>query len=214
MKSSITLCLMLILTISGGCGSSSSDNTEIAKAPQSVSTVNSDEAKINEAVSKIINDATTKYASLDYAFNEDLLKILDQFAGYYAATPENRKAVKLERQLPKLDESEEIQHFEESIKRWEKKNARSLRSEVDRLKSLLAKRNTADKQSQVEFNKQFSAAFDDFVKIEVDELRERRNRWIHDKARPVIEELKATSSAAAGKVEATLNAPPYNLPAD
>lgn len=214
MKSSITLCLMLILTISGGCGSSSSDNTEIAKEPQSVSTVNSDEAKINEAVSKIINDATTKYASLDYAFNEDLLKILDQFAGYYAATPENRKAVKLERQLPKLDESEEIQHFEESIKRWEKKNARSLRSEVDRLKSLLAKRNTADKQSQVEFNKQFSAAFDDFVKIEVDELRERRNRWIHDKARPVIEELKATSSAAAGKVEATLNAPPYNLPAD
>lgn len=214
MKSSITLCLMLILTISGGCGSSSSDNTEIAKEPQSVSTVNSDEAKINEAVSKIINDATTKYASLDYAFNEDLLKILDQFAGYYAATPENRKAVKLERQLPKLDESEEIQHFEESIKRWEKKNARSLRSEVDRLKSLLAKRNTADKKSQVEFNKQFSAAFDDFVKIEVDELRERRNRWIHDKARPVIEELKATSSAAAGKVEATLNAPPYNLPAD
>lgn len=87
-----------------------------------------------------------------------------------------------------------------------------MRSEVDRLKTLLAKRNTADKQSQVEFNKEFSTAFDDFVKIEVDELRERRNRWIHDKARPVIDELKAKNAAAADKIQATLNAPPYNLP--
>jgi hypothetical protein len=63
------------------------------------------------------------------------------------------------------------------------------------------------------FNREFSTAFDDFVKIEVDELRERRNRWIHDKAKPVIEELKSKNSAAAASIESTLNNPPYQLPA-
>lgn len=212
MKSVIILCLMSVVMIAGGCGSGSSDNASTAATAQSAAPASGDETKINEAVSKIINDATTRFSSLDYAFNEDLLKILDQFANYYASTPENRKSIKLERQLPKLDQLEELSHFEESIIRWEKKSGKSMRSEVDRMKSLLAKRNTADKQSQVEFNKEFSAAFDDFVKIEVDELRERRNRWIHDKAKPAIDELKATNSTAAGKIQATLNAPPYNLP--
>lgn len=119
MKLLIAICLLSIVMISG-CGSGSPDNTNTAAPAQTATSVSEDEAKINEAVSRIINDATTRFATLDYAFNEDLLKILDQFAAYYAATPDNRKSIKLERQLPKLDEPEELGHFEESIKRWEK----------------------------------------------------------------------------------------------
>ncbi|MFM7127956.1 MAG: hypothetical protein ACKO0V_01200, partial [bacterium] len=126
MKSVIILCLMSVVMIAGGCGSGSSDNASTAATAQSAAPASGDETKINEAVSKIINDATTRFSSLDYAFNEDLLKILDQFANYYAATPENRKSIKLERQLPKLDQLEELSHFEESIIRWEKKSGKSM----------------------------------------------------------------------------------------
>jgi hypothetical protein len=213
MRSRISISLTVIFIGLSGCNSSNSDNKpvagETANTPQAAPEV----ASSNEALSKIINEATTRFSTLDYDFNEDLLKIMDDFARYFATNSDARKALKFERQLPKLDEAEEISHFQESVKRWETKTGKTLRAEVDRIKKLLEARDAKNKESLANFNREFSTAFDDFVKIEVDELRERRNRWIHDKAKPVIEELKSKNSAAAASIESTLNNPPYQLPA-
>lgn len=211
MRSVFTVIVGLALMAGQGCGPASNDNTATAETGTSAQ-VSPEMAKINEQVSKIINDATSQFASLDYEFNEDLLKILDTLSAYFESKPEARASLKLDRYLPSIDQADESAHFAESIKRWETKSGKNMRAEVNRLKAILAKRDVQEKQSLVNFNKEFSSTFDDFVKIEVDELRERRNRLIHEKARPLLESLRAKDAAAATKIETTLNSPPYNLP--
>jgi hypothetical protein len=43
-------------------------------------------------------------------------------------------------------------------------------------------------------------------------MRERRNRVIHQAAKPLLDKYRATVPDLVKQDEATLNAPPYNLP--
>lgn len=194
-----------------GCGQGESpvdspaNNNGAAKPKSEVVT------KAEADVSKIINDATNRFASLDYAFNEDLLEILDGMEKYFSADSEKRKSLKVTRHLPQLEEAEELDHFRETISRWESKTGKKLRTVIDQLKTALGNRDVQSKESKTEFNKKFSEAFDDIVKIEIEELRERRNRWIHDRTRLVIEELQKSDASEASRMQNVLDTPPYNL---
>ena len=63
-----------------------------------------------------------------------------------------------------------------------------------------------------EFQKKFSQTFDDFIALEVVELRERRNRAIHDEAEAILAPHREKNPEAVRRIERILNTPPYNLP--
>ena len=85
---------------------------------------------------------TEHFRPLEYEYNEDLLKILDQFDDHQKARPRARP-----RAMPKLDEEEEVAHLRETIRRWEAKSGKSLRAEVDKLKAAVAARSRARPRS-------------------------------------------------------------------
>ena len=62
-----------------------------------------------------------------------------------------------------------------------------------------------------EFQQHFSAAFDDLIPIEVAEIRERRNRYLHEQAKPLFDSHREKDPAAVREFENILNQPPYNL---
>ena len=70
----------------------------------------------------------------------------------------------------------------------------------------------AGKASHPEFQRKFSQTFDDFIAIEVAELRERRNRAIHAEAETILAPYRAKNPEAVRRIERLLNTPPYNLP--
>jgi|GEM_PF-5962255 len=195
-----------------GCGRTDTpiaDNPAASAAPRSP-----DASKADEDLSRIINEASTRFTSLDYAFNEDLLRIVDETEAYLAAAPDARKSMKAPRHLPKLDEQEELDHFRSTTTNWEAKTGKKLRAEIDRTKAAVASRAANDKEAAIAFNKDFSATFDEFIKVEVNDLRERRNRWIHDRAAPLIEEIKSKSPAEAERLRKILDTPPYDIPSE
>lgn len=211
LRTSAVLCGIAGLCLSG-CGQTEApgpDDAAANAAPGSPVT-----SKADEDLSRIINEATTRFTSLDYAFNEDLLRIVDETEAYLAAAPEARKSMKVPRHLSKLDEQEELDHFRSTITNWEAKTGKKLRAEIDRTKAAVAKRAANDKEAAIAFNKDFSATFDEFIKVEVNDLRERRNRWIHDRAAPLIEEIKSKTPAEADRLRKILDTPPYDLPSD
>ena len=131
------------------------------------------ESKTNE----IINKITLKYTGLRYEYSEGLLKMLDQIESTLSGKAEGDPP----RFLSQLDPEEEREHFRETVRRWEEKTGKDLRAEVDALKADVASR-PAGKTYYPEFQKKFSQTFDDFIALEVVELRERRNRAIHAEA--------------------------------
>ncbi len=211
LRASAFLCGFAGLCLSG-CGRPEAPGTDEAKVtaePRSAVA-----SKADEDLSRIINEATIRFTSLDYGFNEDLLRIVDETEAYLAAQPDARKAMTVPRHLPKLDEQEELEHFRQTFSKWEAKTGKKLRAEIDRTKAAVAKRAANDKEASIAFNKDFSTTFDALIKEEVDDLRERRNRWIHERAAPLIEEIKSKTPAEAERLRKILDSPPYGIPSD
>jgi hypothetical protein len=194
-----------LLTVAWGCRS----ETKPAATPPAVSAEEhaADQA-ITVRLSEIINDAQIKYWPLQYNFAEDLLETLDQIEARLAGRAEGPAP----RFMPKLDEPEEWAHSRETIRRWKAQTGKSMRAEIDRLKAAVAARKPGER-FHPEWQKAFSNTFDDFKKIEVEEMRERRNRVIHEQAEKLFSEYRAKHPGLVRRFEATLNAPPYDLPA-
>jgi hypothetical protein len=156
----------------------------------------------------LMNEATARFRSLDYEYDEDLLQTLDRTeASLSGKTPRLHP-----RAMPKLDEQEEAEHFRETFRRWKAQTGKDLRAEIDKLKADVAARKPGGPAFHPEFHKRFSVAFDDLIPIEVAEIRERRNRYIHQKAKPLLDSNREKDPDTVREFEAILNKPPYNIP--
>jgi len=115
--------------------------------------------------------------------------------------------------LPKLDESEEVAHFRETIRRWESKTGKRLRAVIEPFKAEVARRKPGDAPFHPEFHKNFSAAIDQLIATEVEEMRERRNLAIHEKAKQVFDAYRESNPDLVGQYEKELSQPQYAVPA-
>jgi len=177
-------------------------------APASAEPKTPDE-NLTAELSKIVNDSSFKYKPLEYRYDEGLLTILDRAEAQLAGKSKGPAP----RAMPNLSEQEEYDHLRETIRRWHAKTGKDLRAEVDRLKAEVAARKPGGPAFHPEFHRRFAAAFDDLIPIEVEEIRERRNRAIHEQARPLFDTYRSTSPGLVKQHEASLDAPPYNLTA-
>jgi hypothetical protein len=165
-------------------------------------------ATIETDVRKVVNDATVRYWPLDYDTDEQLVEILDQAEAQIAAGASEP----LKRYLNRLEPEEELDHFRETIRRWKTKTGLDLRATIDDLKADIAGRDP--KQTTFpEFHKKFAATLADFVKLGHEELRERRNRMIHDNLDAALDPHRQTHPAIVEHFETFYSQPPYNLPA-
>ncbi len=196
------------LVLASGCGGRSTDGQGVS--PQALPPLGEkDQALYRELETKVndlINEDVKKYTELRYDFAEGLLKILDQVELTLSGKAEGDPP----RFLSKLDPQEERDHFQETVRRWQKKTGKDLRAEVDALKSDVASR-TAGKAFHPEFQRKFSRTFDDFIAIEVVELRERRNRAIHAAAETLLAPYRAENPEPVRRIERLLSTPPYHL---
>jgi hypothetical protein len=163
--------------------------------------------KLNGELSRLINESNARFRALNYEYDEDLLAILDRADAHLSG----KASGPLPRAMPKLDEQEELEHFRETIRRWKTKTGKDFRAEIDKLKAEVAARKPSDPPFHPAFHKHFSAAFDEFIPIEVAEIRERRNRYLHEKAAPVFDEYREKYPDIVREQEELLNKPPYNL---
>jgi hypothetical protein len=198
--------LVLALMLCSSCGPAAPDRSPSGAAVSPPLDPEAAQAsqKIGARLSTLINEATARFKELDYEYNEDLLTKLDAIEAYLSG----KAAGPPPRFLPKLDEPEEIDHFRETIRRWESKTGKNLRAAIDPLKAEVAARKPGAPYHP-EFHKHFSAAFDDLIHIEVDEMRERRNTYIHKNAEPIFNEFREKYPAAVREQEDMLNKPPY-----
>ncbi len=155
---------------------------------------------IQEGLNEIVNEAEIRYKPLKYEYDEGLLKIADQ--------AEARRSAKLKgdppRFMPKLDEAEELDHFRETIQRWEERNSRPFRAAIDPLIAEVAARKPGE-AFHPDFHKRFGLVFDSFIPIEVKEARERQNRTIRTKAETLLARFRATQPEVVKDFEATLS---------
>jgi hypothetical protein len=163
--------------------------------------------EIGAGLNTLINDATSRFRPLDYEYNEELLQVLDRVE----ASLSGKAPGPFPRAMPKLDEQEERDHFRETFRRWTAKTGKDLRAEIDTLKAEVAARQPGGPAFHPEFQKHFSAVFDDLIPIEVIEIRERRNRYLHEQARPLFDSYRQKDPVAVRGLEDVLNQPPYNL---
>jgi hypothetical protein len=154
-----------------------------------------------------MNDAAARFRPLDYEYDEDLLRILDRveadLSGKATGSPPHV--------MPNLDVEEEREHFRETFRRWKDKTGKDLRAEIDKLKAEVAARKPGGPAFHPDFHKRFSAAFDDLIPIEVAEIRERRNRYLHERAKTLLDPYREKDPDAVREFEQVLNQPPYNL---
>jgi hypothetical protein len=158
-------------------------------------------------LSKILNEEGIRYASMEHDYDEDLLATIDKAEAYLSG----RLKGPAPRAMKKLTEQEEYDHLRETIRRWQAQTGKNLRSEIDPLKAEVAARQPGGPTYYPDFHKRFAAVFDSFIPIEVAEMRERRNRVIHQAAKPLLEKYRDTAPDLVKQYEATLDAPPYNL---
>jgi hypothetical protein len=200
-----------LLVLAAGCGGrEAAENHRTESEPPPLS--RDDQAvyqRLESEVNKIVSDESLRYLSLQYKYNENLLDIIDQIerlvTGKVPGDPP--------RFLPKLGAQEELDHFRETVRRWEAQTGKDLRAEVDTLKADVAARKPGE-AFHPEFQRKFSRTFDSFVKIEVVELRERRNRAIHAAAEKLLAPNRDKHPEPVRRIETILNTPPYDLPSD
>jgi hypothetical protein len=170
--------------------------------------------EVQQALTQAINDASYRYSALEYDYNEDLLAMLDQMEARLAdpsSTPTRRFIVPREGKPPKLDETEELEHFRETIRRWEAKTGRKLREAIDPLKAEVAARKPGEPVPP-EFHQRFSAAFDDLIQLEVLEMRERRNRAIAEVSAPLFSKYREQAPGMVDHFERMLKAQGFAEP--
>ncbi len=176
-------------------------------APLSAETIKAT-TELKDGLTKIINDADRNFAPLDYEYDEDLLLILDRLDIFLAAG----STAKAPRAMPRLDEAVEVAHLRETIGRWTAKTGKTLRPLIDPLKADVAARKPGGPPFHPDFHRQFAAAFDDLIPIEVAEIRERRNRAIHEQAKPLLDRYRDMQPDLVHAQEDFLSTPPYHLP--
>jgi hypothetical protein len=164
--------------------------------------------KLADAMNTIMNEAEVRFRPLDYEYDEDLLQILDRVE----ASLSGKAPGPYPRTMPKLDEQEEVEHFRETFRRWRVQTGKDLRAEIDKLTAEVAARKPGGPAFHPDFHKRFSAAFDDLIPIEVVEIRERRNRYIHQRAKPLLDSYREKEPEAVRSFDEVLNQPPYNVP--
>jgi len=202
---STVFCLALL----AGCRGRVSPPADEAKGPPPTPEAAQASQELGGLLSDLINESNVRFRPLEYEYNEDLLKILDQFERYDSGKAPGPAP----RAMPKLDEEEELAHLRETVRRWQAKTGKNLRAEVDKLKAEVAARKAGGPAFHPEFQKHFSAVFDDFINpFEVDEIRERRNRYLHEKMRPLLDAYREKCPAYVREQEDFFNQPPYNLP--
>jgi hypothetical protein len=201
----------LAITLTIGCrGSSKPAETDGPATPGGGqdSAAEPEAREFGGKLSDLINEVTERYRPLDYGYDEDLLKMLDQIDRHLSGKAPGQPP----RFMSKLDAEEEVAHFRETIRRWSAKSGKNLRAEVDRLQAMVDARKPGGKPFDPEFHRRFAEAFDDLIPIEVVEIRERRNRSIHEKARPLLDASREKCPVAVRESEAFLAKPPYQLP--
>jgi hypothetical protein len=164
--------------------------------------------EVGASLSRLLNDAQGRFRALNYEYDEDLLVTIDRVEAYLSG----KSPGPAPRAMPKLDEQEEMDHFTETIRRWKAKTGKDLRVEIDALKAEVAARKPGGPAFHPDFHKHFSLVFDDFIPIEVAEIRERRNRYLHEKAKPLFDAHRAKFPDVVREHESFLDKPPYNLP--
>jgi hypothetical protein len=161
-------------------------------------------------LSEMLNEKSIRYGSLEYEYDENLLTTIDKAEAYLSG----RLKGPAPRAMPKLSELEEYDHFRETIRRWRARTGKDLRAEIDRLKADVAARQPGGPAFHPDFHKKFAAVFDSFIPIEVQEIRERRNRAIHEAAKALFDEYRADAPDLVKEYEETLNSRPYALTPD
>jgi hypothetical protein len=161
--------------------------------------------ELGSKLSDVINSANSKYQPLKYEYNENLLDILDRVEIRLSSKSTSLDPLP----LPRLDEAEQLEHFQETIKRWSEQTKLELRGAIDPLKAEIAARKPGGSPFHPEFQKKFAAVFDAFIPIEVEEMRDRRNKAVHDKANVLFDEYRETAPDAVREHEKTLNEAPY-----
>jgi hypothetical protein len=188
-----------LVCVSMSCGGKTGTPTTATQPPA---------GELSSELSRLINEIEIRYASLEHEYDEDLLATIDKAEAYLSG----RLKGPAPRAIPKLTEQEEYDHLRETIRRWQARTGKDLRAGIDRLKAEVAARKPGGPRYYPDFHKRFAAVFDSFIPIEVAEMRERRNQVIHQEAKPLLEKYRATAPDLVKRYEATLNAPPYNVP--
>ena len=209
----LSLACALAAPLATGCGRATPPATGVDPAAGIFAADPAATQEIQEEISRAVNDAGVRYLPLQYKFNENLLSILDQVESFLSgkAVGPAPRFLAGEGKRPGLDEREEADHFRETIRRWEAQTGKNLRDAIAPLKAEVAARKPDAPPTHPEFQERFSAAFDDFIKIEVEEMRERRNRAIHDQVRPLLEKYRATHPDLVRHFQGVLDTPPYQL---
>lgn len=212
----------LLVCLAGCDGSEANKNASLNPSGSSASLDREEEEAFAEdeerflelkaKFAEIIESASARFHPLVYKFDEDLLTKMDQAeARLSSGVSSSSKEPTAPRLIPELDPDEEDDHLRQSIKRWSEKTGKDFRAEIDRLKTDLAGVDQT-KAFHPEFHKKFSAVFDVFVPIEVLEMRERRNRSIHQKVRELLEPVRTTHPRMVKFFEKQIADPPYNDP--
>ncbi|WP_169975111.1 hypothetical protein [Tautonia rosea] len=199
---------VLLGLLSAGCGDSTQGGRESLEGPSLSQEDQRLYQELMQKISLIINDQSARYTPLQYDYNEGLLEILDQIEPFLNGEAEGEPP----RFLTDLDPEEELDHLRETVSRWEDTTGLDLRTEIDRFKELIALREPGQ-SSFPGFHAEFSKSFDEFIAIEVAEMRERTNRAIHAEAEVLMDPHRESSPEVIRRIEEVLNTPPYNLPA-
>jgi hypothetical protein len=180
-----------------GCGSRARPAVE---APASVGADADLRQRLDHDLTRIINDATFRHLPLERAYDETLLANFDQIEARNAG----RAKGDVPRFLSKVTEQEERDHFRETIRRWEAEQGRTLRDALEPLKAEVAARKPDGPRYYPEFHRRFRTVFDDLIKHEVTEMRERRNRAVREEATPLLDRYRAEHPDLVRDYETTL----------
>jgi hypothetical protein len=201
----IQLVLGIALLLACGCGHPAAPPRRVDPGAAALEADPATTQAIRSDLSQIINEATIHFIPLQYDYDEDLLEKLDLLENRITG----KDTASTTRLLPKLDEAEERDHLFETVRRWEAATGKKLRASIDPLKADVAARKPGIPYHP-EFHKKFAAEFDDLIKIEVLEARERRNREIHEKAKPILEKFVTTHPEIVSYFQRMIDEPPYD----
>lgn len=213
----LVLAAVWVLSALSGCDQPSS-TPAAAQAPSVTlaerAAVDSDPeafGKLKGELGQIIDDASSRYHPIVYHYDEDLLAKMDGVVAHLQGDAKPAAGAEAVRHFPEIDAKEEDDHFRETIRRWSEKTGKDLRAAIDGLKRDLA---AVDKSKPFhpEFHKAFSVVFDDFIAIEVAEIRERRNRVIHARTRELLDPYRSSRPKIVAYFEGTIAGPPYQEP--
>ncbi len=163
--------------------------------------------KIKGEFDRIVEESSNRYHPLVYHFDEDLLSKMNDEEKWLrdGAKPAGSEP---QRWIPEIDKKEEDDHFRETIRRWSEKTGRNFREALDELTRARAQVDPKEPFHPA-FHKQFGSVFDDFIAIEVAEMRERRNRAIHKRLRGALDPHRTELPLIAAHFEALIAVPPY-----